>query len=166
MLLKDVPRTKLNINCGDIKGNTVLHYAAKQGDKELILLLLREGAYVGQRNNLGEPALADVNPKFFEMYLDECLSTNNKLPREDNYEIIFKYNFLAPPTVPPANLNSSQVTLQLDASHSEIEPKDETIPETDPLLYMSRSSELRSLLTHPVLTSFIHLCLLYTSRCV
>lgn len=157
LLLKDVPRSKLNINCGDIKGNTVLHYAAKQGDRELILLLLREGAYVGQRNNLGEPALADVNPKFFEMYLDECLSTNNKLPREDNYEIIFKYNFLAPPKLPHTNLNSSQVTLQLDASHSETEPKDETIPETDPLLYMTCSSELRPLLTHPVLTSFIHL---------
>lgn len=157
LLLKDVPRTKLNINCGDIKGNTVLHYAAKQGDRDFILLLLHGGAYVGQRNNLGEPALADVNPKYFEMYLDECLTTNKKLPREDNYEIIFKYNFLAPPKVSPATLNSSQVTLQLDTSHSDVEPKDEIIPETDPLLYMSCSPDLRPLLTHPVLTSFIHL---------
>lgn len=158
LLLNNVPRNKLNINSGDIKGNTALHYAANQGDRDVILLLLRQGAYVGIRNTLGEPALADVNPRIMEMYLDECLTTNDKLPREDNYEIIFRYNFLAPPKVPPKLLNSSQVTLQLDANSTELELEgDVIITETDPLLYMCQSSELRPLLKHPVLTSFLHL---------
>ncbi|XP_075235230.1 transient receptor potential cation channel subfamily A member 1-like [Lycorma delicatula] len=160
LLLKDVSNNKLNINSGDIKGNTALHYAAKMGDKNFILLLLQYGAYVGQRNILNEPALADVNPKIFETYLDNCLTTNDLLPREDNYEIIFRYNFLAPPKKNILNnskLTNSLTTLNIEHNIKDTEPEDEIISETDPLLYMSRSSDLRPLLKHPVLTSFLHL---------
>ncbi|RZF33768.1 hypothetical protein LSTR_LSTR008027 [Laodelphax striatellus] len=159
ILLKGVPGHKLNINCGDIKGNTPLHYAAKLNNKEFILLLLTSGAYVGQRNALGEPALADVSPKIFEKYLDDCLTTNDKLPREDNYEIIFRYNFLAPPKVQKhEDITSSRAMLQIESNMKGMdEPTDEVISETEPLLYMSRSSDLRPLLKHPVLTSFLHL---------
>uniref|UniRef100_A0A1B6CGD6 Ion transport domain-containing protein n=1 Tax=Clastoptera arizonana TaxID=38151 RepID=A0A1B6CGD6_9HEMI len=153
LLLETVPKNKLNINSGDIKGNTALHYAANQGDRNIILLLLRQGAYVGVRNVFGEPALADIHPKIMEMYLDECLTTNDKLPREDNYEIIFKYKFLSPPNNPPVTVNSSHVNLQLEADNG----SEMVVSETDPLLYMCQSSELRSLLKHPVLTSFLHL---------
>uniref|UniRef100_A0A1B6KZ14 Ion transport domain-containing protein n=1 Tax=Graphocephala atropunctata TaxID=36148 RepID=A0A1B6KZ14_9HEMI len=156
LLLKDVPRSKLDINCGDVKGNTPLHYAAKHGDPSVILLLLRHGAYVGQRNTLGQPAFADINPKILESYFDECLTTNDKLPREDNFQIVFKYNFLAPPKVPMKPLTSSHVTLQLESGHSDIVTSENT-SETDPLLYMSRSSDFRPLLKHPVLTSFVYL---------
>ncbi|XP_039294517.1 transient receptor potential cation channel protein painless-like [Nilaparvata lugens] len=159
VLLRGVPGHKLNINCGDVKGNTPLHYAAKLNNKEFILLLLSSGAYVGQRNTLGEPALADVSPKIFEKYLDDCLTTNDKLPREDNYEIIFRYNFLAPPKVQKhEDLTSSRAMLQIESNMKGVdEPTDQVISETEPLLYMSRSSDLRPLLKHPVLTSFLHL---------
>jgi len=157
LLLKDVPRSKLDINCGDVKGNTPLHYAAKNGDPNVILLLLRHGAYVGQRNVLGQPAFADINPKILENYFDECLTTNDKLPREDNYEVIFKYNFLAPPKISMKSLASSQLTLHLESGQTDVAKTDKTVSETDPLLYMSRSPDFRPLLKHPILTSFIYL---------
>lgn len=156
ILLKDVPRSKLDLNCRDAKGNTPLHYAAKSNEPSIILLLLRHGAYIGQRNALGQPAFADINPKILENYLDECLTTNEKLPREDNYELIFKYNLLAPPRISMKNLSSSQVTLHIDTSHTDY-LSTEDISETDPLLYMTRSSEFRQLLKHPIFTSFIYL---------
>lgn len=157
LVLKDVPRMKLDINYGDVKGNTPLHYAAKLGDSNVVLLLLRHGAYVGQRNALGQPAFADINPKILENYLDECLSTNDKLPREDNYEIVFKYNFIAPPKVSMKTLSSSQVRLEIDAIPTDNEMLDQHLSETGPLLYMSQSPDFRHLLKHPILTSFIHL---------
>lgn len=156
LLLKDIPRSKLDLNCRDAKGNTPLHYAAKSNEASVMLLLLRHGAYIGQRNALGQPAFADINPKILENYLDECLTTNQKLSREDNYELIFRYNFLAPPRVSTKNLSSSQVTLHIDSSHTDSISVEDT-SETDPLLYMTRSSEFRQLLKHPVFTSFIYL---------
>lgn len=157
LLLRDIPRFKLDINCKDVKGNTPLHCAAKLGDPKVIVLLLRHGAYIGQRNTLDQPAFADINPKILENYLDGCLYTNDKLPREDNYEIIFKYNCLAPPIVSTKSLSSSQVTLQIDGGPLNIGNIDDHLSETAPLLYMSHSSDFRHLLKHPVLTSFIHL---------
>lgn len=155
-LLLEVSRTKLDINCGDVKGNTPLHYAAKLGDRKVILTLLRHGAYVGQRNVLGQPAFADISPKIFEHYLDECLRSEN-LPREDNYEIFFKYNFLAPPKPLSKSLHSSQVELQVEFSNTDVANLDDNMPETDPLLYMTRSNDFRPLLKHPIFTSFIYL---------
>lgn len=142
----------LDINHTDDKGNTCLHYAAKINDREFILSLLNQGAYVGKRNILGDPPLADISHKVLESHLNTCVKTNGKSPKDINYEIIFAYNFLCPPKVYKPNEVDNYPT-QLESQ----EYSPENVPETDPLLYISEVPELRPLLSHPVLTSFIHL---------
>lgn len=154
ILLKksEINPIELDINRSDDKGNTCLHYAAKVGDRDCIMSLLNEGAYVGKRNILGDPPLADINPKILESHLNKCIKTNGKSPKDINYEIIFSYNFLCPPKVyqqKTADNSLTQLEGQLYTS--------ENIPETDPLLFMTEIPELRPLLKHPVLTSFLHL---------
>lgn len=154
MLLRkcEISPFELDINQADDKGNTCLHYAAKIGNRDCILSLLDKGAYVGKRNVLGDPPLADIHPTVLETHLNKCIKTNGKSPKDVNYEIIFAYNFLCPPTDYRQKDKDSQQT-RLESQ--EFIP--ENIPETDPLLYMSEIPELRPLLKHPVLTSFLHL---------
>lgn len=143
---------ELDINHADDKGNTCLHYAAKVGDRDCILALLDAGAYVGKRNILGDPPLADISPKILESHLNKCIKNNGKSPKDVNYEIIFAYNFLCPP-----NMYKQK---DYDSYQTQLEGQEyvaENIPETDPLLYISEVPELRPLLKHPVLTSFLHL---------
>lgn len=143
---------ELDINQADDKGNTCLHYAAKVGDADLILSLLDQGAYVGKRNVLGDPPLADISPKILESHLNSCIKTNGKSPKDVNYEIICSYNFLCPPKIyKRKDIDNYQTKLE----GQEYVP--ENVPETDPLLYISEVPELRPLLKHPVLTSFLHL---------
>lgn len=144
---------ELDINHADDKGNTCLHYAAKMGGRDYTLALLDAGAYVGKRNVLGDPPLADISPKILESHLDKCIKNNGKSPKDVNYEIIFAYNFLCPPNVyKQKDADSCQGRLE---GQEDYVP--ENVPETDPLLYISQVPELRPLLKHPVLTSFLHL---------
>lgn len=150
-----------DVNAVDLKGNAALHYAARNGDSDAVAALLRAGAYVGVRNRLGEPALADVAPRALEAYLDECVVTNDLLPREDNYEVVFKYNFLAGAhsLQQAAALKSVSVSVEEDAKRL-MGGRGGGAPlaaETDPLLYMSKSADLRYLLKHPIITSFLYL---------
>lgn len=143
---------ELDINQSDDKGNTCLHYAAKIGDRDFILSLLEKGAYVGKRNVFGDPPLADISPKILESHLNKCVKTNGKSPKDIRYEIICSYNFLCPPKVYKQK--------DIDNYQTQLEGQEyitENIPETDSLLYISEVPELRPLLKHPVLTSFLHL---------
>lgn len=154
MLLKksEISPSELDINLADDKGNTCLHYAAKIGNRDCIFSLLDQGAYIGKKNELGDPPLADISYKILETHLNKCVKTNKKSPKDVNYEIIFLYNFLCPPSVYKQK--------GADNYHTQLEGQKyvpENIPETDPLLYMSEVPELRPLLKHPVLTSFLHL---------
>jgi hypothetical protein len=143
---------ELDINQSDDKGNTCLHYAAKVGDRDYILSLLDQGAYVGKKNVLGDPPLADISPKILELHLNRCVKTNGKSPKDVNYEIICSYSFLCPPKIYKRKDHDNHQT-QLEGQ----EYVPENVPETDPLLYISEVPELRPLLKHPVLTSFLHL---------
>lgn len=156
----------VDVNATDLKGNTALHYAARNGDADVVTSLLRAGAYIGVRNRFGEPPLADVSPRTLEAYLDECVVTNNLLPREDNYEVIYKYNFLAGahaprPVSPLALAPPKDVSVSVDEDAKRLmgtrQPAPPTASETDPLLYMSKSADLRYLLKHPIITSFLYL---------
>ncbi|XP_075973020.1 transient receptor potential cation channel family member painless [Anticarsia gemmatalis] len=167
ILLKN-PKLKINVNHPDIKDNTALHYAARNGDQETVLELLRNGACVGLRNKFNEPPLADINPKTLETYLDECITTNGERPSDDNYEIHMKYRFLVYPNNSIEN-ELCKVPL-MDNCNNNVKEFDSVLaPETDALLYMTRNLELRPLLKHPVITSFLYLkwqrisCLFYAN---
>lgn len=166
ILLKH-PKININVNYPDLKDNTALHYAARNGDHDTVLELLRNGACIGLRNKFNEPPLADINAKTLETYLDECIATNGERPSDDDYEIHMKYSFL----VYPNNSLENELSKPLmDNANNNIKEYDAILaPETDALLYMTRHEELRQLLKHPVITSFLYLkwqrisCLFYAN---
>jgi len=175
LLLQYLPRLKIDINAADFKGNTALHYAAQNDDSYAVLSLLKHGAYIGIRNVLGEPPLANMSPKMLETFLDGCLDRNHEFPREDTYEVTFSYKFLVPPP------RESCMQQQQQQQHEEQQPSVQAaLPvndcdspreplahqnistarintETEPLLYISQSRDLRYLLKHPIFTSFLDL---------
>jgi ankyrin repeat protein len=166
MLLKYLPKLKIDINAVDLRGNTALHYAAKNEDDYAVFTLLKHGAYIGIKNVFGEPPLANMTPKMLEASLDECLDTNGEFPREDAFEVTFSYKFLVPPPgqccMPEKQNSNSAAILPLHNSKSPCEPPTliptaTTNTETEPLLYISKSRDLRHLLKHPVFTSFLDL---------
>ncbi|CAK1578487.1 unnamed protein product [Parnassius mnemosyne] len=155
LLLKN-PKINTNVNYSDIKNNTALHYAARNGDNDTVLELLRSGACIGLRNKFDEPPLADINSKTLETYLDECITSNSERPSDDDYEINIKYSFLVYPNNSFEN-ELCRVPL-MDNENNNIKECDALLaPETEALLYMTRNEELRPLLKHPVITSFLYL---------
>jgi len=169
LLLQNLPRLQIDINAADHKGNTALHYAAQNDDSSAVRSLLKYGAYIGIRNVLGEPPLANMSPKVLEAFLNDCLDTKGKFPREDMYEVTFSYKFLVPPPRESCMQQqqqqpSVQVALPLNDCDSPREPlAHQNIStarintETEPLLYISQSRDLRYLLKHPIFTSFLDL---------
>ncbi|XP_045525464.1 transient receptor potential cation channel protein painless [Pieris brassicae] len=168
MLLKN-PKINTDVNHKDVKDNTALHYAARNGDPDTVLDLLRNGACIGLRNKFDEPPLADISAKTLETYLDECITTNGERPSDDDYEIHIKYSFLVYPNNSLEN-ELSKIPL-MDKSNNNVDKEFDAIlaPETEALLYMTRNEELRPLLKHPVITSFLYLkwqrisCLFYAN---
>ncbi|GBP06942.1 Transient receptor potential cation channel protein painless [Eumeta japonica] len=160
------PKLNVNVNYCDIKDNTALHYAGRNGDSETVLELLRHGACVGLRNKFNEPPLADINAKTLETYLDECLTTNGERSSDDDYEIHMKYSFLV---YPNNSLENELCKVPLMNNNNNKECDTLLAPETDALLYMTRNEELKPLLKHPVITSFLYLkwqrisCLFYAN---
>lgn len=155
LLLKH-PKVNINVNHSDMKHNTALHYAARNGDNDTILELLRNGACVGLRNQFNEPPLADISAKTLETYLDECVTSNGERSSDDDYEIHMKYSFLVYPNNSLEN-ELCKVPLMDNPNNNNKEYDCVLAPETDALLYMTRNEELRPLLKHPVITSFLYL---------
>ena len=155
LLLERKESLKLDINATDINGNTALHYAVKEEDQHYTKALLRNGAYVGLENHFGYSPLADIDPVTLKSFLDDCLASNGKFRRDEKYELTFKYGFLEPPA-PEKN----EQYIQSEESGQLGRPSTNShkpVPELYPLHYISKSQDLRPLLTHPVLLSFLHL---------
>jgi hypothetical protein len=99
--------------------------------------------------------LPDANDGTLRSFLDDCLESNGKFRRDDKYELTFKYGFLEPPTTEcSVQYFQSQESGQLGRSSTNAH---KPVPELYPLHYISKSQDLRPLLTHPVLLSFLHL---------
>jgi ankyrin repeat protein len=135
------------INKRDLQGNTPLHYATQAWPQATVRLLLERGANIGLRNKWGETAISRISPALMEDFLDtHCLTAKNDVHQED-FQLKFKYHFLAPPVDHP--------------QYSEADPEGQeavaeaALPETESLWHMAQSKEHRHLLRHPVITSFL-----------
>lgn len=135
----------MDINQKDKFGNTALHTAVKYNNKSAILALLEQGAYVGSQNDFHDYSITDIDPKIFEKHLNNCISTNDRRPGDDNYEIQFNYSNLVPGTCRKNGINSR---LPTKLKHSD---------EMAPIEYMAKSSELKHLIKHPLIASFLFL---------
>lgn len=145
------------INKKDIFGNTALHYATQKWDQSIVRSLLERGANIGIKNRWGEIPIQKIEPETMEAFLNEyCLQSTNDVNHED-FELVFKYNFLAPPL---ENLPTEVLgPYSDDEENHKISDRDiqkrYVLPETESLWYMGQTKEHRHLLKHPVITSFL-----------
>ena len=155
------PESNFNINATDAKGNTALHYAVQNENIPSVIALLNHGADIKIRNIFDWPPLpAEAAGRLF----NHCLQTSHHFPDDKDYEIIFDYGLLL-----ASNRHENVGTaMSTDTSHHATENQDlESLqdrrkvkpikPEMNLLLYLSQSQEYRHLLSHPIITSFLHL---------
>lgn len=137
----------ININQKDEFGSTALHYAVKYNNKDVILALLERGAYWGAKNIFGKIPISNVNSNILEDHLNNCVTANDDQCFGGNeYEIRFNYKNLVPP-----EYNDEKI---LDFV-TEAKPK--CYEEMIPIEYMAQSNNLRHLLMHPLIASFLYL---------
>ena len=146
------------INKKDLLGNTALHYATQKWPQQVVRMLLERGANVGIRNQWGEVPINKIACSTMETFLDEfCLQSRNDVNHED-FEVTFRYHFLAPPVEALPEEVQGPFADDVDPADKLSEKygaRRFALPETESLWYMGQSKDHRHLLKHPVITSFL-----------
>lgn len=126
-----------DVNETDDQGCTPLHYAVRYRNDEAVKALLKKSSYIGTKNIFNETPIDDINREAFEDFLNDCISTNVRRSGDDEHEVSIDYNFLKAPKA--------------------YKVEDEFRQEIAPLQTIAKNSELRPLILHPVLSSFLYL---------
>ncbi|KAG5672162.1 hypothetical protein PVAND_002315 [Polypedilum vanderplanki] len=141
MLIND-PRCDINtvINAKDSYGCTPIHYTTRYKNEVATMALLKKSAYLCIPNNLGQLALNEINRDTFERFLDEAIVPINRRKKQthmyvygyDEQELHIDYSFL----MPPENSSNSEITM---------------------LRRITKNTELKKLIKHPTLFSFLYI---------
>lgn len=129
------------INALDNAGLPAIYYSVRYKKDYITLQLLKNGAYIGT-------AVKGIRKSVLEEFLNSTIATNDRFSDDDDLEIKIDYNFLAPPFKEQAN-KKRQIKLLNCPS------QDQYVEEMKPLQKIAENSELRHLLTHPTIASFI-----------
>lgn len=135
---------KIDLNQQDMFGCSPLHYAIKFNNSDVIRKLLEKGAFIGVRNKFNQLSISNINPKVLEKHLDSCITTNGIRTGQDTFEIHFDYTNL----VPLATRDSCEKS----TAAAKASPNEMTSIE-----YIAESNELRHLIRHPLIASFLFL---------
>jgi ankyrin repeat protein len=126
---------KVDKNAVNNFNNTALHYAVVDKNEEAIKKLLEKKAYIGIPNKVDKLPINNIDPEVLERHFDYCITANEKRPGDDEYKITLDYACLVPP-----------------------EPREPEEPGRKvlvPIEYMGGSKELRYLVQHPLIMSFV-----------
>lgn len=135
---------EINVNEHDSIGFSALHYALSRNNEDAVLKLLKREAVIEVENKYHKIALSDANPKILEKHFNSCITTNGNY-FDDNFEVHFDYTNLIP-IHQSVNEGSNG-----DESHEKCPDEMATIES------IAESSELRQLVLHPLITSFLFL---------
>ncbi|XP_058832111.1 transient receptor potential cation channel protein painless-like [Topomyia yanbarensis] len=133
---------RVEIDKQDEKGFSALHYAVKYKVDSAVELLLSNSAYIGAVNMFKELPICEMHPETLEDYLDSCVTANEKRPGDDDYEVNIDFSCLVPPHF------KKNYTGGTDTPNK---ASDEMLP----IVYMANSSDLKHLLKHPVISSYV-----------
>ena len=139
LLINDSRCTPSVINSQDSYGCTPLHYTTRYKNEDATMSLLKKSAYICTPNNLGQRALSDINKDTFERFLDDSVVSVNRRNKKthmyvfghDEQEITIDYSFL----MPPASQENREIA---------------------PLQLITKHKDLKHLIKHPVLFSFLY----------
>lgn len=125
---------QIDINQHDSTNCTALHYSVKCCNDAATLELLKEGAYIGMQNKLGQLAISDIDVNVLRKHLDSCITTNGLRPSDGDFELEFNFT----------NLISFK-----------IDNKDDSVAnQMAAIAYISQSDDLKELIMHPLIQSF------------
>lgn len=145
---------KLNVDLACKNGNTPLHYAAVFSEHEAVLSLLHRGASLVVENKSKERPIDYVDPRILRKFVNECIqpkATQNIYHKKST--LSFNYEFL---------LKNERNTPGNEETFVEIEDIDTIfanknfVSETEVALTLSEFQEMRHLLKHPVISSFLY----------
>ncbi|EAA04866.4 AGAP001011-PA [Anopheles gambiae str. PEST] len=157
----------------DNSGNTSLHLALKYGFDSVALALLRQRyTYLGMRNNDNLTPLDYGTFAFWRSYLDQCIEVDSKRSIPDRNVIRFNLQGFHSPALsmtsavsadgtPAAsdrsrNKRSSWKLIQrVDQTYCQPHKFTRTVTEMTTLRQIAQSKELKRLLVHPVVYTFI-----------
>lgn len=142
-----INRPGISVDEEDIFKCSALHYAIKYNNHDAIAELLKRGAYIGVKNHFNRFSVSDISPKVLERHLDSCITTNNFRMGDDNFEIVFDYANLVPPSMKRNAFESSAKSGSSSVCADEMAP----------LEFISQTKELKHLIMHPLITSFLFL---------
>lgn len=139
MVLRDA---RCDPNAEDDLGCSPLHYTVRYKNDVATIALLKKGAYVNEESNFGKTPIDEISRVTLEKFLDECIMTNATRDKNRQPDIQIDYSFLIAPK-----------------RHRENDSADEDgfCKEISALKRISDNEELRSLVNHPVLSSFLFL---------
>lgn len=129
-------------NAEDDLGCSPLHYTVRYKNDLATIALLKKGAYINEESNFGKTPIDEISRATLEKFLDECISTNTTSDKNRQPDIQIDYNFLIAP----------KRNREIDSAD-----KDGFCKEIASLKRISDNEELRSLVNHPVLSSFLFL---------
>ena len=121
----------------DLEGCTPLLYAVRYQNDDAVKALLERSSYIGSENIHGETPIDDMKREVFEDFLNSRIKTNDRRSGDEEQEIAIDYNFLK--------------------SLEHFKTEDEYRTEIASLQKIADNSELRPLIMHPVLSSFLFL---------
>ena len=155
------------INQRDNLGNTPLHLATERWSQKMVGRVLEAGANIGMKNRWNEVAIDRIDPETLEDFINNfCMTYNTMEVHTEDFEITFKYSFLAPVFEPRQRdeedteaqcLNGITVTCPTNDSHLGKPVPSKPLPETQSIWYLSQSNKHQHLLKHPVIASFLDL---------
>lgn len=141
LLSKFSENPQLDINYIDKNGFTYLHAVAEKKNIKYMFSLLDHGANIALKKPNGKSIFDNTEHSTIECYLNKCI----RYEKEDwlgfdntKFDIIkFSYNFMNPPKVGSKYFDD--------------------YCETDPLMGISENPNLKTLLLHPVLLTFLNI---------
>lgn len=139
LVLRD---SRCDPNAEDDLGCSPLHYTVRYKNDCATIALLKKGAYINEESNFGKTPIDEISRATLEKFLDESISTNTTRDKNRQPDIQIDYNFLIAP----------KRNREIDSAD-----KDGFCKEIASLKRISDNEELRSLVTHPVLSSFLFL---------
>ncbi|CAG9769513.1 unnamed protein product [Ceutorhynchus assimilis] len=148
----DLDEVSLKLNEIDDNNNTPIHFAIRYADQDIIEELLSLGASLGPKNRYGVMPIQDLQPETLEKHLDNCVTFNmksKKIDKED-FQVKFNYRSLIPPYAKSAHAYEDCEAIDLQGRIEK-----ELVAETEVIFFMSKSSEFKHLLKHPVIVSFL-----------